>query len=1032
MVRNIISASSEFTCTGDHDILVRKLSGSTIMNTHNRYHNSIITGSMSYQESLEKRIEEIALELRELMGVEAPNLFNLRRWQGRVMASAMRNRAFKVSLFRFIDLLPTLKEDDLIVRMLYEYFSGLEDAPLIVRRGSKRISEHGTLAHIAARIIRSALNSLAGQFIPVIDIGDAAVLLEDIRKNGFSFSVDLLGEEVLSSKEAQLYALRYRELMDLMAPMARSWKAVQILDHDDSGPIPRFDISLKVSSLYSQLDPADWLESIKNTRAGLGMLIDKAMDCGASITLDMERYYHKGLTIAIFMEILEGHGDFQFGGIALQAYLRETKEDLLSLIEWSKSHNKRVTVRLVKGAYWDYETAVSRQNGWPVPVFLHKEETDRNFEDLTSILLENIEYVRPAIATHNIRSISHAIAAADSLGLQREAFEFQMIYGMAEPVRRALQAKGYRIRLYTPIGKLIPGMAYLIRRLLENTSNGSFLRRAFFELEPLAVLIKPPLQNVINAEEHEIQEQEVHVFRNEPLLDFSLSENRQDMKIALEKVRTEFGGHHPLLIGDRQVMKERKIVSINPACPEEVVGIVSSGNKEDAERTIAGATIAWSTWRKTEPDERAEYLFRASKVMRTMRFELAALEVYEVGKSWKEADADVAEAIDYVEYYAYEMIRLGKPRPLGNYQGELNDYVYEPKGVGVVISPWNFPLAIPAGMVSASIVTGNAVIFKPSGLSPVLGWKLVDIFRQAGLPSGVLQFLPGPGREVGEYLVSHPGTDFVAFTGSKDVGLRIVKLAGTTRPGQRNVKRVVAEMGGKNAIIIDETADLDEAVKGVVDSAFSFQGQKCSACSRVIVVGEMHDEFCGRLRDAAESIIIGPPEDPHNTMGPLVDEAALKKVKRYIRIAKKEGKPLLVRKAKGDGYFVGPAIFTDVNPESRIGQEEIFGPVVAIMRAKDIDEALSIANGVPYALTGGIFSRSPANIEKAKKEFRVGNLYINRKITGALVGRQPFGGFGMSGVGSKAGGPDYLLQFMNPKSICENTLRRGFAPAQKI
>ena len=987
---------------------------------------------MSCKESLEKRIKEIALELRELMRGEVPALFNLRRWQGRIMALAIRDQDFKVNLFRFIDLLPMLKEDALIVGMFYEYFSGFKNAPLIVKQGLKMFSQNGTLPHIAASIIRSTVNSLAGQFIPGSDIGDAAVLMEDIRKDGFSFSVDLLGEEVLSSKEEQLYAVRYGALLDLMAPRARSLKDVQILDRDDGGPIPRFDISLKVSSLYSQLDPADWLGSVKNTMVGLGMLVDKAMNCGASITLDMERYYHKGLTIEIFREILEGHGDFQFGGIALQAYLRDTKEDLLSLIEWSKVHKRRVTVRLVKGAYWDYETVINRQNGWPVPVFLHKEATDRNFEILTSILFENIQYVRPAIATHNIRSISHAIAVADSLGLPREAFEFQMIYGMAEPVRRALQTKGYRIRLYTPIGELIPGMAYLIRRLLENTVNGSFLRRAFFEPEPFAVLIEPPLQNVTNAERHDINEQEVHVFRNEPFLDFSLVENRELMKIALEKVHAGFGGHYHLLIGDRQVMKERKIVSINPACPKEVVGIVSSGTKEDAERTIAAAMIGWSAWRRTSPDERAEYLFRASRIMRTMRFELSALEVYEVGKSWKEADADVAEAIDYLEYYGHEMIRLGKPRLLGDYPGELNGYAYEPKGVGVIISPWNFPLAIPAGMVSAALVTGNAVIFKPSWLSPVLGWKLVEIFRQAGLPSGVLQFLPGPGREVGEYLVSHPGTDFVAFTGSKAVGLRIVKIAGITHPGQRNVKRVVAEMGGKNAIIIDETADLDEAVKGVVDSAFSFQGQKCSACSRVIVVGAMHDEFCGRLRDAAESIIIGPPEDPQNTMGPLVDEAAVKKVNRYIRIAKKEGKPLLVKKVDGDGYFVGPAIFTDVNPRSRIAQEEIFGPVVAIMRATDIDEALSIANGVPYALTGGIFSRSPENIEKMKEAFRVGNLYINRKITGALVGRQPFGGFGMSGVGSKAGGPDYLLQFMNPKSICENTLRKGFAPEQKI
>jgi RHH-type proline utilization regulon transcriptional repressor/proline dehydrogenase/delta 1-pyrroline-5-carboxylate dehydrogenase len=330
-------------------------------------------------------------------------------------------------------------------------------------------------------------------------------------------------------------------------------------------------------------------------------------------------------------------------------------------------------------------------------------------------------------------------------------------------------------------------------------------------------------------------------------------------------------------------------------------------------------------------------------------------------------------------------------------------------------------------MVSAAVVSGNCVIFKPSGLTPVTAWRLVEVFKNAGLPGGVLQYLPGPGEEVGEYLVSHPAIDFIAFTGSKDVGLRIITLAGETHAGQRNVKRVIAEMGGKNAIIVDETADLDEAVKGVLESALVYQGQKCSACSRAVVVGDVFDEFCLRLREAMESIKIGPPEEPGIYMGPVIDKGALGKVERYIEIAKDEGRALLVRRSEGQGYFIGPAVFTEVKPHSRIAQEEIFGPLLAVMRAGDIDEAIGVANSTSYALTGGIFSRSPRNIRKAKAEFRVGNLYINRKITGALVGRQPFGGFGMSGVGAKAGGPDYLLQFMNPKSISENTLRRGFA-----
>jgi RHH-type proline utilization regulon transcriptional repressor/proline dehydrogenase/delta 1-pyrroline-5-carboxylate dehydrogenase len=461
------------------------------------------------------------------------------------------------------------------------------------------------------------------------------------------------------------------------------------------------------------------------------------------------------------------------------------------------------------------------------------------------------------------------------------------------------------------------------------------------------------------------------------------------------------------------------------------VGRVSVAGKKEADEAIEEALKAGAVWRTTSPEKRASYLFRCAEAMRKQRFELAALEVIEVGKTWKDADSDVAEAIDYLEYYGHEMLRLGVPKVLGAYPGEHNEYRYIAKGIGIVIAPWNFPLAIAAGMTSAAIAAGNCVIFKPSGLSPIIGYRLCDLFRSVGLPPGVLQYLPGPGSEVGEYLVSHPAVDFIAFTGSKEVGLRIIKLAGETGSGQRNVKKVIAEMGGKNAVIVDETADLDEAVRGIVESSFGFQGQKCSACSRVIVVGDIYRELCDRLVGAASSLRVGPPEEPGNVLGPVIDAAAQQRIRSYIETGKTEGKVILEKKAAGEGYFIGPVIFADAEPGSRIATEEIFGPVLAILRARTIDEAVRMANSSLYALTGGLFSRSPANIQKVKEEFLVGNLYINRKITGALVGRQPFGGFGMSGTGSKAGGPDYLLQFLNPVSTSENTLRKGFAPIRK-
>ncbi|MFA6223623.1 MAG: L-glutamate gamma-semialdehyde dehydrogenase [Desulfomonilaceae bacterium] len=972
-------------------------------------------------QSIEDRIHEIGQKIYSLMGQELPSVFDRKKWSGRLTDWVMKDEALKIQLFRFVDVLPTLKSDPLVVRMLKEYFEDVPDNPFL--HGIGRLS--GILPHVAAKAVRTGVESMAEQFIGGRDEHDALKVLQKLRDEGITFGVDLLGEAVLADSEAFSHAERYRRLLKYVAPLINQWPEVPIVDYDNHGRIPVLDVSVKISSLYSQIDPRNWDGSIRNIKETLIPLIKQAIEMDVSITLDMESYHFKSLTIAVFRSLFDDVPDLKFAGLVLQAYLPETKSDLLSLMDWATKTKNRIAVRLVKGAYWDYETVINQQQGWPVPVFLNKEETDLNYEELTRILLENTERIRPAIATHNIRSISHAIATANALNLPLPALEFQMIYGMAEPVRQALQKMNYRVRAYTPIGELIPGMAYLIRRLLENTSNESFLRKSFSESVSVDELLKAPKKPSDRQKSFESFHQE---FINEPLIDFSIFDNRKNMTEALRKTRQMLGRKYPILIGAKDVWTDQKILSLNPSSPNEIVGHVCAGSKEDAEKAIATARLAWPSWRKTSVEERTGILLRAAQEIRKKRFELMALEVYEVGKIWTEADGDVAEAIDYLEYYAAEMTRLGDPKTMGNYPGEVNEYFYEPRGVGAVIAPWNFPLAISTGMVSAALVTGNCVIFKPSSLAPVLGWRLTDIFRSVGLPPGVLNFVPGPGQEVGECLVASAIIDFIAFTGSRDVGLNIVKLAGAMQPGQINVKRVIAEMGGKNAIIVDETADLDEAVKGVLDSALSFQGQKCSACSRVIVVGDHYDEFCRRLKEAMESIVIGPPEEAATYMGPLIDKAAMNKIEDYIRLGNREGKAVLVRSVQRDGYFVGPAIFTDVSPDSRIAQEEIFGPVLVVIKAQNLDDAIDIANATPYALTGGIFTRSPANIQKVKSDFRVGNLYINRKITGALVARQPFGGFGMSGVGSKAGGPDYLLQFMNIRSISENTLRRGFAP----
>jgi RHH-type proline utilization regulon transcriptional repressor/proline dehydrogenase/delta 1-pyrroline-5-carboxylate dehydrogenase len=422
-------------------------------------------------------------------------------------------------------------------------------------------------------------------------------------------------------------------------------------------------------------------------------------------------------------------------------------------------------------------------------------------------------------------------------------------------------------------------------------------------------------------------------------------------------------------------------------------------------------------------------LFRAAHWLRVRRNDVAALEVFEAGKPWKEADADVCEAIDFCEYYGREILRLAVGATVQSPPGEANTMHYQARGIGVVIAPWNFPLAIPTGMVTAALVAGNCVVFKPAEQTPAIASKLVEALVASGLPEGVLAFLPGWGEDVGAHLVAHPDVAFIAFTGSKAVGLQIIQTAAVHQPGQRQIKRVIAEMGGKNAIVVDADADLDQAIPIIVSSAFGYAGQKCSAASRLVVVDSVADELLARLVGATEQLRIGHPRDMGVQVGPLIDADAQARVRRYVSLAPAEGTVVLARDDVPDeGYFVGPTIVTDVSTRSRLATEEIFGPVLTVLRARTFEEAIAIANDSEYALTAGVVSRSPAHIRFAAAELQAGNVYINRNITGAIVGRHPFGGFGMSGVGSKAGGPDYLLQFLEPRAISENTLRQGFAP----
>ncbi len=997
--------------------------------------------------ALRARAQAIARKILAATRDEKHSVLSRQRWQSEMMEWAMADERLRVALLRFVDVFPTLRDRAEIARHLREYFAGQGAAPRALRWGLGLSGEHSPLSPLASSVIRRQMTGFAKRFIVGRDARSALPALKGLRDHSMGFTLDVLGEATVSEAEAAGYQRIYLNLLDGLTAAAARWPSQAIVDESAWGTLPRVNLSIKITSLYSQIDPVDFAGSVAAVKARLRPIFRKAISCGAALTLDLEQFLYRDLTFAVFTSLLDEDEfrSYQQAGVVLQAYLRDADRDLAKLITWAAEGGHVFNLRLVKGAYWDYETVVAAQNGWPVPVFTHKPDSDAMFEKLAGEMLQNPAQVRPAFASHNVRSLAAAIAMARELGRPDNAFELQMLHGMGAPIKQAVRDLGLRLREYAPVGELIPGMAYLVRRLLEDTANDSFMRRTFVEGAAADELVRPPQASA----DFGIHPARLPVvtpttaaaadpapFANLPHADFAYRENRDAYDAALSDLRGRLGRHYPLRIGGRDIKTARTLASVNPARPDELVGTVAYGGRAEAEAAVAAARTAAPVWGETAPGARADVLFRAAELLRGERFALAALETLEAGKTRREADADVAEAVDFLEYYGREMLRLGKPRRMGHAPGEHNVYLYEPRGVALVVAPWNFPLAILAGMTSAALVAGNAVIVKPAGPTPVIAAQLVRLLEAAGAPGGTVNYLPSPGGEVGDFLVRHPGVDLIAFTGSLEVGLGLMSRA-AQNPAAGGIKKVIAELGGKNAIIVDADADLDVAVAEVIVSAFHYSGQKCSAASRVIVLESAYDEFVRRLSEATRSLKVGPPDDPATRVGPVITETARDQIDAYIAQGKAEAELAAATQPPeggwpGGGFYVAPHVFVNVPATAVIAQEEIFGPVVAVMKAADLDEALAIANGVKYALTGGFISRSPAAIARVRRELRVGNLYINRGITGALVERQAFGGLKMSGIGSKAGGPDYLLQFMEPRVTTENTMRRGFAPPEDL
>jgi RHH-type transcriptional regulator, proline utilization regulon repressor / proline dehydrogenase / delta 1-pyrroline-5-carboxylate dehydrogenase len=982
----------------------------------------------------EQTVEQIARGISELGGRQRARVFHLSWWADRMLATSMFDPEFRARLFRFVDAFPALKDDAEIEAHIRDEFEGA-DVPNWFGAGLGIAEWMPGGSHLSAAVARRTIDRMAQQFIIGTDPEETAGACGALWRRHTAATVDVLGEHTHSETEADRYAARLEALVVGLADASESWPVDDLLEADDLGPVPKASVSVKVTALAPSFTMLTAEQGIEQATRRLLPILKIASDRNVSVWFDTESYDTKALTNRLFRTLMERPDMSRLhAGIVLQAYLRDSPEDLASFARWAAGRPIPPGVRLVKGAYWDTETIHAEAEGWIAPVFQRKAETDANYERLVRSLHSHHGVLRAAFGSHNLRSLAVVISEARRLGIPDNGYEIQLLYGMAEPVHDAMRRLGVRLRVYAPMGELVPGMAYLVRRLLENTSNESFVRHHFAEGDTLDELVAAPDVGRLPgpqplAEREPTDPAHPAPYFPEPPAEFRRPEVVDRMARAVAAEFTRPTRRVDPIIGGRVLAGRGSapILSVDPADPSTVVAEATACGPAEIEDALRIAERAATSWRRTPASDRAAVLFGAADRLRRDRYEIAALEVREAAKPWADADADVCEAIDFCEYYGRRMLELERRGEVQSPPGEENRLTYHGRGVCAVVAPWNFPLAIPAGMTCAALVAGNAVVLKPAEQTSATASMLVSALFEAGLPENVLSFVPGDGPGAGAPLVGDPRVDLIAFTGSRDVGLRIVETAGRRDDRRRSIVRVIAELGGKNAVIVDSDADLDEVVPAVVSSAFGFSGQKCSAASRLICIDSVHDAVVERVVEAARSLVIGPTRFSGSQLGPVIDSDAHERLLSASARAGECGKVALRRTDVPDnGYFVGPVVVTRTDSSSWLAREEQFGPILATFSVPDIDAAVDLANATEYSLTGGFFSRSPANIRGVTRALRAGNLYVNRHITGAVVGRQPFGGSGLSGVGSKAGGPDYLLQFCDPQVVSENTMRQGF------
>lgn len=988
-------------------------------------------------QTLEARILELGTPV-----IETAQKYERTKVQAKIhelMDQCIADPTTKTSLLRFIDVLPSLQTSEQIRKHLKQYlWDNNVELPFegFVRTGARLAGP------VLDKIVSFLSKQMAAQFIIGTNVRKAFKNMEGV--NAAPFTIDFLGEKTLTNDDADRYIARYVDALDFLPGKFTT-------NPTDVWGQPRTNLSYKMSAIDPRFNPIHPDVTFSSVCERLLPVYEKAATIGAAFNADIEHRQYRDLIYDTVKKILQKEQlrNYSHAGVVLQAYLKDSEQYLRDWIDFAKQRGCPITIRLTKGCYWDHEVALAQINGWDTPVFTDKKETDKNFEKLTRILLDNNEHVRAAIASHNPRSIFHAIAYAETLSL-KQGYEIQLLHGMGEELHFALDQHDIPFRRYRPVGNLISGMGYLVRRLLENTASGSIWEEIDKGKSAQDLLINPaikvkedkPIRIIttdFNRQRVSIEKPSFSIefaepppsdFVNLSAADWSEEQTRKNMQQGYEEVQAKMGSYHvDLRIGGKNVSTKQQIESVNPSDISTLVGTSAKAEPKHIDQAIKAAEKAKTQWVRTPAKERAGYLKRAANIMEGRLWSLSALVSIEAGKTPDQAYADVEEAIDFLRFYASEMERIGVPVRTEDLLSELNWSTFRPRGKAAVIAPWNFPAAILTGMASAAIVTGNTVLLKPSSQTPIIAGEIYNMFEEAGLPPGVLNLVPGSGSEIGNHLVDHD-INTILFTGSYDVGKGILDRMPNILPGQNYLKMAFVEMGGKNTIIVDKTADPDVAIPAILYSAFGYQGQKCSANSVLAVPRSIYKEFVDKLCDAAACLRMGSATDFATDVGPIIDEVAYNNIKEYIEIGKKEGKIRLGGNCEvNNGYFVHPTII-EANRNSRVSMEEIFGPVLTVVPVKDYKDGLAVMNSRNYALTGGLMSRTPDNIiDFLTGAAHPGNIYVNRSIVGAIVRRQPFGGWKFSGLGTaQAGGPFYLPNLMMDQTCVLNRTRSGHFP----